>query len=133
MLRAYLDYHRDTFRWKTGGLTQEQMSTAHPPSTLTLAGLLKHLALVEDWWFGVIWPARRHGALRRRRLGRHARLGVRHRPRRDARSTCDDLYERAVASCDAHIEAAADVGVIAVDATRGRGEGSSACAGSCCT
>jgi hypothetical protein len=26
---------------------------ALPPSTLTLAGLLNHLALVEDWWFRV--------------------------------------------------------------------------------
>jgi uncharacterized damage-inducible protein DinB len=54
MLRSYLDYHRQTFRRKTRGLTQEQLATTHPPSTLTLAGLVKHLALVEDWWFGAV-------------------------------------------------------------------------------
>ena len=50
-LRAYLDYHRDTLRIKTEGLGQEQLARRHPPSELTLGGLLKHPALNEDWWF----------------------------------------------------------------------------------
>ena len=50
-LRAFLDLHRDTLRWKTAGLTAEQLSTVHPPSTMTLGGLLKHLAYVESNWF----------------------------------------------------------------------------------
>ena len=33
---------------KTEGLTQAQMVENHPPSALTLAGLLYHLALVEE-------------------------------------------------------------------------------------
>ena len=53
MLQGFLDYHRDTLRWKTDGLTQEQLATTHPPSTMSLGGILKHLALVEDWWFSV--------------------------------------------------------------------------------
>src|SRR3990170_4897480 len=53
MLLGFLDYHRATFRMKTEGLEAAQLATPHPPSTLTLAGLIKHLALVEDWWFGV--------------------------------------------------------------------------------
>jgi uncharacterized damage-inducible protein DinB len=52
-LRGFLDYHRDTLRRKTEGLTNDQLSATHPPSTMTLGGLLKHLALVEDWWFSV--------------------------------------------------------------------------------
>jgi uncharacterized damage-inducible protein DinB len=48
---AYLDYHRDTLAWKTSGLTQEQLAQALAPSTMTLGGLLKHLAVVEDSWF----------------------------------------------------------------------------------
>ena len=52
-LLAFLDYHRNTLRWKTEGLTQAQQATRLGPSTLTLGGLLKHLALVEDWWFSV--------------------------------------------------------------------------------
>ena len=51
-LRGFLDYHRDTFRWKCSGLTQEQLAQAHPPSTMTLGGMMKHLALNEVGWFG---------------------------------------------------------------------------------
>jgi uncharacterized damage-inducible protein DinB len=53
-LLAYLDYHRDTLRRKTEGLTQAQQATRLEPSTLTLGGLLKHMALVEDNWFSVV-------------------------------------------------------------------------------
>jgi uncharacterized damage-inducible protein DinB len=53
-LRGYLDFHRDTLRWKTAGLDQQQLATPHPPSTMTLGGIMKHLALVEDHWFSVI-------------------------------------------------------------------------------
>lgn len=51
MLRAFLDYHRDTFRWKCAGLTQEQLAEPLPPSDMTLGGMMKHLALVESAWF----------------------------------------------------------------------------------
>ena len=53
-LLAYLDYQRNTLRRKTEGLTQAQLTTRHEPSTLTLGGLLKHMALVEDWWLSVV-------------------------------------------------------------------------------
>lgn len=53
MLRGFLDFHRNTLRMKTEGLDQAQLATALPPSTMTLGGLLKHLALVEDYWFSV--------------------------------------------------------------------------------
>ncbi|MGA8248826.1 MAG: DinB family protein [Nocardioides sp.] len=50
-LRSYLDYHRDTLRWKAGGLTQEQLATRLAPSTMTLGGIMKHMSLVEEGWF----------------------------------------------------------------------------------
>ena len=50
-LTAYLDYQRETLLLKTEGLTRDQLAQAHPPSSLTLGGLLNHLALVEDSWF----------------------------------------------------------------------------------
>ena len=50
-LRGFLDYHRDTLRWKVDGLTQEQLARTLPPSTMTLGGMVKHLALVESDWF----------------------------------------------------------------------------------
>lgn len=51
MLGQYLDYHRATVMWKASNLTQEQMARTLPSSELTIAGLVKHLALVEDSWF----------------------------------------------------------------------------------
>ena len=71
LLGQYLDYQRETVLSKTDGLTREQLALKHAPSELTLAGLLYHLALVEeDWmevrfsgfpdrepWVGVDWDA----------------------------------------------------------------------------
>ena len=51
-LTAYLDYQRETMLLKAEGLDAGQLATPLPPSSsLTLGGLLKHLALVEDSWF----------------------------------------------------------------------------------
>ncbi len=50
-LAEFLDYHRATFMSRIDGLTHEQLNQRLPPSTLTLASLTKHLALVEDSWF----------------------------------------------------------------------------------
>jgi hypothetical protein len=53
-LLGYLDYQRDTLRQKTHGLGAEQLRAKLPPSTMTLGGMLKHLALVETWWFNEV-------------------------------------------------------------------------------
>jgi uncharacterized damage-inducible protein DinB len=50
-LIGFLEYQRATLEWKCRGLTDEQLRVALPPSTMTLGGLLKHLACVEDGWF----------------------------------------------------------------------------------
>ena len=50
MLLAFLDYFRDTRRRQTEGPDAGQLATRLPPSTLTLGGLLKHLASVEGFW-----------------------------------------------------------------------------------
>jgi len=44
-----LDRLRATFRWKADGLDGEQIHTAVAPSTLSVGGLLKHLAVQEDY------------------------------------------------------------------------------------
>ena len=54
-LVAFLDYHRDTLRTKTEGLDAAQLAQRLEPSTMTLGGLLKHLTLVEDWWFNQVY------------------------------------------------------------------------------
>jgi uncharacterized damage-inducible protein DinB len=50
LLGQYLDFQRATVLAKTEGLSREQMAWRHEPSALTLAGLLYHLALVEESW-----------------------------------------------------------------------------------
>jgi hypothetical protein len=47
-LLGALHRNRRTFAWKTGGLDAAAMRRTLGPSTMTLGGLVKHLALVED-------------------------------------------------------------------------------------
>lgn len=54
---AFLQYHRDTVRQKVAGLDARQLDTTLPPSPMTLGGLLKHLALVEDNWLQDVFLA----------------------------------------------------------------------------
>ncbi len=46
-----LDRLRTTFRWKAGHLDAAELQTRIGASSLTLGGLLKHLAVVEDYVF----------------------------------------------------------------------------------
>ena len=50
-LLGALNRNRRTFDWKTRGLDADQMRQTLGPSTVTLGGLVKHLALVEDHYF----------------------------------------------------------------------------------
>ncbi len=52
-LQGWLDYHRATLRWKCAGLTGDQL-VIRPvaSSTLSLLGLVRHMAEVERSWFG---------------------------------------------------------------------------------
>ncbi len=52
MLVGWLEYHRETLAMKCEGLTSEQLAErAVPPSWLSLAGLLRHMAEVERTYF----------------------------------------------------------------------------------
>ncbi|GAW47753.1 MULTISPECIES: DinB family protein [unclassified Nocardioides] len=53
-LLGFLGYHRDTLRLKVAGLTGAQLDQTLAPSTMTLGGMVKHLAFVEHWWFRCI-------------------------------------------------------------------------------
>jgi uncharacterized damage-inducible protein DinB len=124
-LLAMLEWQRDTLRIKTEGLGAEQLDTTLPPSDMTLGGMLKHLAYVEDWWFGVTF------------LGRppappfddvdwdadddwdwHSASGA---PPEELRATFDRLVE----ASDQIITAAASLDEIAVRRRRKTGEGMS--------
>jgi uncharacterized damage-inducible protein DinB len=51
LLTRFLDYYRGVMVRKAQGLTREQLAVRLGPSTVTIGGLIKHLALVEDSWF----------------------------------------------------------------------------------
>src|SRR3954468_18123964 len=51
-LETFLDFHRNTLLLKCSGLRAEQLASKPLPSTaLSLLGLVRHLAEVEQWWF----------------------------------------------------------------------------------
>lgn len=52
-LRGMLDHHRDTLRWKCAGLSDEQLNQRVLPTSMTLAGLVLHLTMVEGGWFNL--------------------------------------------------------------------------------
>ncbi|MEO5852504.1 MAG: DinB family protein [Nocardioides sp.] len=55
-LLGSLERQRATFAWKCGGLDDAGMTATMGASTMTLGGLLKHLALVEeDYFSGRLW------------------------------------------------------------------------------
>jgi hypothetical protein len=56
-LLGALDRNRRTFAWKCFGLSAEEMQRTLVPSSLTLAGLVKHMALVEDHHFTLQFEA----------------------------------------------------------------------------
>jgi uncharacterized damage-inducible protein DinB len=55
MLVEFLEYYRAVLLRKAAGLTQAQLSARLGPSTLTIGGLLKHMAYVEHGWFRECW------------------------------------------------------------------------------
>ncbi|ROO85022.1 uncharacterized protein DUF664 [Actinocorallia herbida] len=57
-LTGFLDFQRATFAWKCRDLDAAGLRATVGPSSMTLGGLLKHLAYVEDTWFTL----RLHGA-----------------------------------------------------------------------
>jgi Protein of unknown function (DUF664) len=51
-LLGFLDYQRATLAWKAGGVDLAGLRATVGASSMTLGGMLKHLAYVEDDWFG---------------------------------------------------------------------------------
>nr|WP_230210128.1 DinB family protein [Streptomyces kaniharaensis] len=55
MLTAWLDFHRSTLALKCEGLTDDQLRLRSvPPSSLSLLGLVRHMAEVERYWFRTV-------------------------------------------------------------------------------
>jgi uncharacterized damage-inducible protein DinB len=51
VLETFLDFQRGVLRRKAAGLSDEQARRRLVPSMTTIAGLLKHLVVVEHNWF----------------------------------------------------------------------------------
>ncbi|MEJ8278780.1 DUF664 domain-containing protein [Pseudonocardia spirodelae] len=63
-LGAWLDFYRATLLGRCEGLGEEELRTASvPPSSLTLLGLLQHLAAVERHWFRQVLAGEEVGPL----------------------------------------------------------------------
>jgi uncharacterized damage-inducible protein DinB len=58
MLNGWLEHHRGILVWKCEGLSDEQLrQRSAPPSTLSLLGLVRHMADVERGWFRHVFIA----------------------------------------------------------------------------
>ncbi len=49
---GFLDYQRSTLAWKCRDVDAAGLQLTTAASSMTLGGLMKHLAWVEDYWFG---------------------------------------------------------------------------------
>ena len=50
-LLGFLDYQRATLAWKCAGLGAAGLAATVAASSMTLGGILKHMAYVEESWF----------------------------------------------------------------------------------
>lgn len=93
MLQGFLDFGRQTLLLKCAGLTGAQLAERPiPPSTLSLLGLVRHVAEVERTWF-------------RRRFGGEAVDDLYRRPGRPD-AALDDLHPD---------QAAQDIAILAAE------------------
>lgn len=61
-LRSTLERNRRTFAWKTSGLAEKGLRAPTAASSMTLGGLVKHVALVEADWLAVKLAGQEYGA-----------------------------------------------------------------------
>jgi uncharacterized damage-inducible protein DinB len=59
---GFLEHQRATLEWKCVGLDSDGLSASAAATTMTLGGLLKHMAYVEDSWFSVWLPGNKKAA-----------------------------------------------------------------------
>ena len=109
-LLGALDRQRTTFRWKADDLDAAGLSARVGASTLTLGGLLKHLAGVEDSKFTMALTGESIGEpWISSTLARRQRLAVRHRGRRHPEQLYA-FYDGAVERSRARLAAVLETG-----------------------
>jgi hypothetical protein len=76
-LTQFLDYFRSVLLRKADGLNEAQVRVRIAPSPMDLLGLIRHMALVEQWWFSQAFGGSTEGDLwadrPRSRLASHRR------------------------------------------------------------
>ena len=78
-LLGFLDYQRATLAWKCAGLDAAGLGAKTAASSMTLGGLLKHMAYVEDSWFShSLHGQDRQAAVEHGGLEGHTRTGTGH-------------------------------------------------------
>ncbi|WP_406056324.1 DinB family protein [Streptomyces sp. NBC_01077] len=93
-LEQWLDFHRATLARKCEGLDDAQLRTpSAPPSDLTLLGLVRHMAEVENGWFRNVLAGEKAGRVYSTEEDRD----------RDLHVTDTDTYEEAYATWQAQI------------------------------
>ncbi|MFD9245022.1 DinB family protein [Streptomyces sp. NPDC059556] len=93
-LEQWLDFHRATLAWKCEGLDDAQLRTlSAPPSELSLLGLVRHMAEVEQGWFRNVLAGEKAPGLYSTEEDRD----------RDFHVTEEDTYEEAHAAWQAEI------------------------------
>src|SRR3954469_18311919 len=60
-LLSVLERNRRTFAWKTSGLDEKGLRATTAASSMTLGGLIKHVALVEADWLAVKLAGHEYG------------------------------------------------------------------------
>lgn len=61
-LQTVLERNRRTFAWKTSGLDEKGLRATTAASSMTLGGLVKHVALVEADWLAVKLAGQDYGS-----------------------------------------------------------------------
>ena len=61
-LTGFLDWQRSTLEWKTRDLGALALGSTVADSSMTLGGILKHMAWVEDHWFSYCLHGRQRDA-----------------------------------------------------------------------
>jgi uncharacterized damage-inducible protein DinB len=92
-LNEFLDYYRAVLLRKAEGLDEAQVRVRIAPSPMDLLGLVRHMALVEQWWFSQAFAGSTEADL-------WADLDD---PDRDWHHTPEDTLADALAALDAEI------------------------------
>ena len=110
-LEGFLDYQRATLAWKCSNLDHAGFTAATAASSMTLGGVMKHMAYVEDYWFAQWWDGGEASAPWRDVEWASDPDWEWHSARDDSPSEIRALWERAVARSRAVVASSVSEGL----------------------